>query len=105
MADKCNIDAVFRKSTGIEIPTAIRILMEKGITMTEIEDRAMKLLRSTVADVSEKDLDGNYKILFHLVLSYLVFSDAIKTYEDLVKETATKCNMKPEKYVKKMFDL
>lgn len=105
MVDKCNIDVVFRKGAGIELPTAIRILMEKGITTNEIKDRVMILLGSMKTDVEQKDLDDNHKILFHLLLSYFIFNDAIKVYNEWVKEAATKHDMKPEKYVKTMFGL
>ena len=105
MVDRCNIDLIFRKGVGIEIQTAVRIIMEKGITAKDIEDRAMTLLNSMKTDVAEKDLDDNYKILFHVLLSYFIFGDAIKVYNEWLKEGAVKQNMKPEKYVKIMYGL
>lgn len=105
MVDKCNVDVIFRKGAGMEIPTAIRILMEKGITAKEIEDRAMTLLSNMKEDIEKKDLDDNYKILFHMLLSYFIFNDAIKVYNEWIKEDAAKHNMKPEKYIKTIFGL
>jgi hypothetical protein len=85
--------------------TAVRVLKEKGITANEMEDISLKLFRCIAEDVDKTDLDGNHKSLFHLVLTYFIFNGAIMAYDEGIKEAAAEHNMKPEKYIKIMFNL
>lgn len=103
MEDKSNID--FRKLVGIDILTAHRVLMKKGITTNDIEDEAVKLFRNMIESVENRNLDDDYKILLHLVLTYYLFTGGIKVYDEWIKKEAAESNMKPEKYIKVVFGL
>jgi hypothetical protein len=106
MADQFKeVDLAFRKYAGMDMSTAFRAIMEKNITPNEMSDLASKLFRSIIEDVKKKDLDDNYKILLHLVLSYYIFTTALKACDDWIKEAAAEHNMKPEKYIKIMFSI
>lgn len=106
MVDKFNAaNIAFRKYTGMDMQTAVRVLKEKGITANEMEDIALKYFRSISEDVDKKDLDGIYKSLFCLLLTYFIFNGAIMAYDEGIKEEAAGHNMKPEKYIKIMFSL
>lgn len=106
MTDKFNeVNLIFRKATGMDVLTAHRVLMENGITTEKVTDVSCKLFRNTTEDIDKTDLDDNYRILFHILISYYMFIGAIKAYNDWMKEAATEHNMKPEKYIKIMFNL
>lgn len=101
MADKFDID--FKKYSGIDIIAAHGVLMKNGITTDDIVNAAEKLFGNISDYVGNKDLDDNYKILFHLLLTYYMFNTGIKSYDDWIKEEAAEHNLKPEKYIKIMF--
>jgi len=103
MADKSNVD--FKKYTGVDILTAVRILMKKGITTGEIEDLTTKLYKGIGENVVDRNLDDEYKVLLNMVLAYYLFSSGIKAYNEWIKKEAAEHNMKPEKYIKIMFSL
>lgn len=106
MVDKFNAaNIAFRKYAGMDMQTAVRVLKEKGITANDMEEITMKLFRSIAEDIDKKDLDGIYKSLFHLLLTYSIFNGAINAYSEWMEDAAAEHNMKSEKYIKIMFGL
>ncbi len=106
MTDKFKMaDLGFRKYAGMDMMTAMKVLMEKGITTNDIENITVKLFEIITEEVNKKNLDGNYKSLFHLVMSYFIFIGAITAYDEWIKEAAAEHNLKPEKYIKIIFSL
>ena len=93
----------FKKYAGIDLLTATRVLMKNGIKTNDIESLAVKLFEGVIEDVDNKNMDDNYKILLHLVVTYYIFNTANKSYDDWIKEEAAEHNMKPEKYIKVIF--
>jgi hypothetical protein len=59
MEDKFDID--FKKLAGIDLITAHRVLMEKGITTSDIEDEAVKLFRNMTESIEKRNLDDDQK--------------------------------------------
>lgn len=103
MEDKIDID--FKKYIGMDLTTAHRVLMEKGITTDDIENTAVKLFQNIGKYVVNKDLDDDHSILFHMMLTYYLFSTGLREFDDLIKQEAAEHNLKPEKYIKIMFGL
>lgn len=101
MTDK--IDTDFKKYVGIDLLTATRVLMKNGIVTNDIENSAIKLFKGVIEDVESKNLDDDYMILLHTVLTYYIFSNALRAYDDWIKEEAALHNMKHEKYIKIIF--
>jgi len=103
MSDKFDID--FKKYAGMDIITAHRVLMEKGITTSEIGELTVKLYKDMTEYVKNRNLDDEYKILLDLVMTYCLFSSGIKSYDEWIKEEAVEHNLKPEKCIKIIFGL
>lgn len=106
MVDKSSVvDFAVYQSTGINIEIAIEVLKKKGLTIEELSDRAKKLLDSSMDDVEKKDMDDHYKVLLHLVMSYILFKTAVTSYDKWIKDVAAEHNMKPGKYAKIIYSL
>ncbi len=106
MKDKFNeAERIFKKSAGMDMMTATRVLLEKEIGTNETEEIAIKLSKNLTDYVGNKELSDDYKILFHLVLAYYIFNSSLNAYDEWIKGEAAEHNMKTEKYIKIIFDL
>lgn len=103
--DKKSIEDVLKKGAGIEINSAMEALIKKGISTENIEELTIKLFRSIVEDINKKDIDDNYKVLFHLVLAFYIFDGAIKSFDEWIKTGAEEHQMIPDKYIKIIYSL
>lgn len=106
MVEKSSVvDFAFKEVTGIDINTAMAILMKKGISIEELSDTGEKLVESLGEETNKKDMDDHYLVLYHMVLSYFTFKTAMTSYNKWIKEVAAEHNMKPDKYAKIIYGL